>query len=188
MMRRMTRSALASLGIAVVATSAAADMKAPPPEPEAYRMDAYRAPVPATLKGAHVIDTAKAFAIWSAKEAVFIDALPHAPKPEGLPKTAVWREQPRFDIPGSLWLPDTGFGAISEATQRYFERGLVKASGGDRKKPLVFYCLEDCWMSWNAAKRAMTLGYANVSWYPDGTDGWAAAQHPLEERKPEPRD
>ena len=34
----------------------------------------------------------------------------------------------------------------------------------------------------------MTLGYANVLWYPDGTDGWVAAKHPLEERKPEPRE
>jgi rhodanese-related sulfurtransferase len=33
----------------------------------------------------------------------------------------------------------------------------------------------------------LTLGYSNVSWYPEGTDGWAAAGHPLEERQPEPR-
>ena len=27
-------------------------------------------------------------------------------------------------------------------------------------------------MSWNAAKRALSWGYSNVAWYPDGTDGW----------------
>ena len=69
--------------------------------------------------------------------------LPHAPKPEGLPKNVVWREQPRFDIPGSVWLPDTGYGALSEATQRYLEKGLARASGGDKGKPLVFYCLHE---------------------------------------------
>jgi PQQ-dependent catabolism-associated CXXCW motif protein len=180
--------ALLSLALVAASLSALAETIAPAPEPKAYRMEAYRAPTPATLQGARVIDTQKAFDLWRAVTAAFIDALPHAPKPEGLPKDAVWREQPRFDIPGSLWLPDTGFGALSDATLRYFEKGLEKASGGDKKKPLVFYCLKDCWMSWNAAKRALELGYASVLWYPDGTDGWAAAKHPLEERKPEPRE
>lgn len=184
----MTPRVLVALAFFAVAGSAAAEGKITPPEPAGYRMDAYRAPVPGTLKGATVIDTAKAFELWRGKAAAFIDALPHAPKPEGLPKNVVWREQPRFDIPGSLWLPDTGFGAISDGTQLYLEKGLAKASGGDRKKPLIFYCLADCWMSWNAAKRAIALGYPNVYWYPEGTDGWAAAKHPLGERRPEPRE
>jgi PQQ-dependent catabolism-associated CXXCW motif protein len=174
--------------LALAAPAARAESAQRPPEPDGYRLDAYRAPVPTTLKGASVIDTAKAYDLWNSKTAVFVDALPHAPKPEGLPKNAVWREQPRFDIPGGIWLPDTGFGAISEATQRYFEKGLARATGDDKAKPLVFYCLANCWMSWNAAKRAMTLGYLNVSWYPEGTDGWAAAKHPLAESKPEPRE
>jgi PQQ-dependent catabolism-associated CXXCW motif protein len=183
------RGAVASiLALVLTAGAASAGPSAPPPEPDGYRMDAYRAPVPATLKGATVIDTAKAHDLWSRKAAAFIDALPHAPKPEGLPKNVVWREQPRFDIPGSVWLPDTGFGALSEATQLYLEKGLARASGGDKNRPLVFYCLKNCWMSWNAAKRALALGYAKVLWYPDGTDGWEAAKHPLEERKPEPRE
>ncbi len=187
----MTRAAVATgaaLALLLATGSLIAKTNAPPPEPAGYRMDAYRAPVPATLKGATVIDTARAFALWKAGAAVFIDALPHAPKPDGLPENVVWREQPRFDIPGGVWLPDTGFGAISDASQRYFELGLAKASGSDRNKPLVFYCLANCWMSWNAAKRAIALGYAHVSWYPEGTDGWAAAKHPLEEKKPEPRE
>jgi len=172
----------------VTATLAGAEQAQRPPEPAGYRLDAFRAPVPATLKGATVIDTAKAFDIWKAKTAVFVDALPHPPKPEGLPKNAVWREQPRFDIPGSVWLPDTGYGELADITRRYFEKGLARATANDKGKPLVFYCLANCWMSWNAAKRAMTLGYAKVFWYPDGADGWAAEKHPLEERKPEPRD
>ncbi len=185
----MTRGAcLACVALLMLGTALHAEQKARPPEPEGYRLEAYRASVPATLKGASVIDTARAFALWDSKGAVFIDALPHAPKPEGLPKNAVWREQPRLDIPGSVWLPDTGFGALSEATQRYFERGLAAATGADKTKPIVFYCLADCWMSWNAAKRAMALGYAYVSWYPEGTDGWSAAKHPLEARTPFPRE
>lgn len=182
----MIRALLAALAVALAAP-ARAETAPPPPEPEAYRLDGYRAPVPATLKGATVIDTARAFELWRTRAAAFIDALPHAPKPAGLPANVVWRDQPRFDIPGSVWLPDTGYGALSDATALYLEKGLAKASGGDKARPLVFYCLADCWMSWNAAKRALTLGYDHVYWYPEGTDGWAAAKHPLEEAKPEPR-
>ena len=34
-------------------------------------------------------------------------------------------------------------------------------------------------MSWNAAKRALALGYGNVAWFPDGTDAWEALGLPL---------
>ena len=52
-----------------------------PPEPEGYRMEDFRAPVPATLAGARVLTTAEAEAIWRAKAGVFIDVMPRAPKP-----------------------------------------------------------------------------------------------------------
>jgi rhodanese-related sulfurtransferase len=42
-------------------------------------------------------------------------------------------------------------------------------------------------MSWNAAKRALKLGYKSVDWYADGADGWRDAGYPLERRTPEPR-
>jgi PQQ-dependent catabolism-associated CXXCW motif protein len=156
-------------------------------EPDAYRTDHYRAPVPATLAGARVLSTEETAAIWRAKAAAFMDVLPRAPKPKDLPAGTVWRDAPRPDIPGSIWLPDTGYGTLAPATEDYFKRGLMRASGGDRSKLLVFYCLADCWMSWNAATRALTLGYDNVAWYPEGTDGWAAADLPLAEAQPEPR-
>jgi rhodanese-related sulfurtransferase len=41
-------------------------------------------------------------------------------------------------------------------------------------------------MSWNAAKRALAMGYSNVAWYPEGTDGWAAADLPLQQATPVP--
>jgi PQQ-dependent catabolism-associated CXXCW motif protein len=43
----------------------------------------------------------------------------------------------------------------------------------------VFFCLKDCWMSWNAAKRALSLGYRNVMWFSEGTDGWQELGYPL---------
>jgi thioredoxin-related protein len=41
-------------------------------------------------------------------------------------------------------------------------------------------------MSWNAVKRASALGYRNLYWYPEGSDGWAAAGLQLVTAKPIP--
>jgi PQQ-dependent catabolism-associated CXXCW motif protein len=176
---------LLSLGLfaATIGGSCAAEA----PEPGGYRLSDYRSPVPSTLSGADVVDTARAYAIWTRGSATFVDVLPQAPRPAGLPADMIWRDKPRDDIPGSIWLPDTGYGALSPAMQAYFENGLARASGGDKAKMLFFYCLADCWQSWNAAKRALSLGYTAVTWYPDGTTGWEAAGHPLEARQAEPR-
>jgi len=158
-----------------------------PPEPPGYRMNDYRAPTPATLRGAIVLSTAQAQADWKKHDAVFVDVLPQPPRPVGLPASTIWRPKPRNDIPGSLWLPDTGYGALAPVMQDYFERGLQQATGGKRDRLIVFYCLASCWMSWNAAKRALALGYTRVAWYPEGTNGWAAHRLPLEARTPVPR-
>jgi PQQ-dependent catabolism-associated CXXCW motif protein len=177
---------VATLGI-VLLVGAAAGPDAHPPEPSDYRMDDYRSPVSATLRGATVLSTDEAQADWEKHDAVFIDVLPQPPRPVGLPASTIWRPKPRDDVPGSIWLPDTGYGALAPAMQQYFERGLRNATGGNRDRTLVFYCLANCWMSWNAAKRAVALGYTHVAWYPDGTDGWADHHLPLEARTPVPR-
>ncbi len=46
--------------------------------------------------------------------------------------------------------------------------------------PVLFFCLAECWMSWNAAKRALEYGYSNVFWYPEGTDGWRFEEWPTQ--------
>jgi PQQ-dependent catabolism-associated CXXCW motif protein len=156
-------------------------------EPEGYRAEDYRAPVPATLAGARVLSTADAEAIWRGKTGAFIDVLPRAPKPPNLPAGTVWRDKPRANIPGSIWLADTGYGKLAAPTEDYLRQGLARASRGDKAALLVIYCQENCWMSWNAAKRTLSYGYSNVAWYPEGTDGWERAKLPLVEAQPEPR-
>ena len=187
MMSANAMSGIAGLFLAIVAgvTPASAQDKAP--EPGEYRTENYRAPVPATLAGGRVLTTADAEAIWHAKAGVFIDVLPRAPKPQNLPEGTVWRDKPRLNIPGSIWLPDTGYGKLAAGTEDYLRQGLAHASGGDHAALLVIYCQADCWMSWNAAKRILSYGYRNVAWYPDGTDGWERAALPLSESQPQPR-
>jgi len=181
-MRRFVCVVMATLALAV---SARAEQDVP--EPEGYRTDNYRAAVPARLAGARVVTTAEAAAIWRAGTGIFIDVLPRAPKPANLPAGTVWRDQPRLNIPGSVWLPDTGYGKLAEATEAYLRRGLERASGGNSAALLVIYCQEDCWMSWNAAKRVLSYGFRNVVWYPEGTEGWERANLPVAESQPEPR-
>lgn len=174
-------------GVILAALLFAARAHAQVSEPDGYRTDNYRAPVPATLAGARVLTTAETEAIWRAGTGIFIDVLPRPPKPANLPEGTVWRDKPRQNIPGSVWLPDTGYGKLAEPTEDYFRRGLELASKGNKAALIVVYCQEDCWMSWNAAKRALSYGYANVAWYPEGTEGWERANLPLIEAEPEPR-
>jgi PQQ-dependent catabolism-associated CXXCW motif protein len=156
------------------------------PEPSGYRTRDYRAPTPAGLSGAQVVTTAQAEALWRDKAAIFVDVMPRAPRPPNLPPGTIWRDRPRSNIPGSIWLPDTGYGELAPATEDYLRNNLEHVTGGDRTKLLVIYCLKDCWMSWNAAKRILAMGYANVAWYPEGTDGWSDALLPVVDAQPAP--
>jgi PQQ-dependent catabolism-associated CXXCW motif protein len=142
--------------------------------------------VPATLKGAKVITADEANAMWTAGSAVFIDVYPHAPKPENLPANTIWREPVHFTIENAKWLANVGYGVLSAEAESYFKRNLEKLSSGDKAKPLVFFCLRNCWMSWNASKRALAYGYTNVNWFSEGTDAWQEIGQPVTEAKPEP--
>ena len=55
-----------------------------------------------------------------------------------------------------------------------------KRTGGDAGAPLLFYCVTDCWMSWNAAKRALSWGYTRIYWYRDGIEVWQQFDLPTE--------
>ncbi|MCP1200650.1 PQQ-dependent catabolism-associated CXXCW motif protein [Notoacmeibacter sp. MSK16QG-6] len=172
---------------------AAVLMLATPPamagnEPSDYREDEYRAPVPETLNGATVVSTQTAFELWQDGQVAFIDVMPRPPKPANLPEGTIWREKPRLSIPDAIWLPNVGYGRLADVMHAYFRAGLKKATAGNRDHPVLFFCLDDCWMSWNAAKRALEYGYEQVYWYPKGTDGWTFDDHPTEQLQPEPGD
>lgn len=157
------------------------------PEPADYENEHYRGPVPISLAGATVVDSDAAFALWKTGLVAFVDVMPQAPKPKKLPEGTIWREKPRHSIPGAIWLPNVGYGKLAEITHDYFKAGLTKATSGNTDHPLVFFCLDECWMSWNAAKRALEeYGYSRVFWFPEGTDGWEFEDYPTEVIKPKP--
>ena len=178
----MTRAGLALSAVVLCAASTAWGGTA---EPNGYRMDHYRGAVPDTVRGGSVVHTPDLPALLARLHPVLIDVLPAPPPPvdprPGLPRMPV----PNHDLPGSIWLPDVGRGALSPQTETWFATRLQAATNGDRTRPVVFYCLSNCWMSWNATRRAVGLGYTHAIWYPEGADGWAAAGQATQVATPE---
>ena len=158
----------------------------PAPVPAGYRLDHFHAPVPDRLPGGGVVALPALRVLVAQRAAVLVDVAEAPRKPAGLPAGSLWLPPPHRDIPGSLWLPDAGLGRVSPAFKRWFRARLAAATGGDKARTLVFYCHPDCWMSWNAARRAVQAGYTHVLWDPGGVDAWAAAGLPLAVSAPHP--
>jgi PQQ-dependent catabolism-associated CXXCW motif protein len=156
------------------------------PEPEGYKLDDYRSPVPKTLKGARVIGADEAETLLRDGKAIFADVYPRAPKPPNLPAGTVWRDPTHMTMKGAHWLPNVGYGVLSPDFESYFRTRLATLTGNDQSKPVVFFCLKNCWMSWNAGKRALSWGYSNVIWFSDGTDAWQQAGFDLVKATPVP--
>src|SRR5437667_9851623 len=108
-------------------------------EPEGYRTEDYRAPTPTTLKGARVVTTAEAEQTWKSGGAIFLDVLPHAPRPANQPPGTIWREKPRRNIPGSSWLPDIGYWALAPVTEDYLGTNLARVTGADQARAILIY-------------------------------------------------
>lgn len=86
-------------------------------------------------------------------------------------------------IPGAQSaVPAAQTGSFSDATQQQFGQFLQQATRGNREYPIVLYCQSrECWMSYNAALRAINLGYTNVLWYRGGIEAWQAAGQMLQQ-------
>lgn len=156
----------------------------PVPEPAGYRLDGYRAPTPATLAGAVAVDTAAARRLVEDGAVLPVNVLKL--ERSTLPGAPWLLGKPTPQIPGGVWLPNVGLGEPGPELEAYFAGALDRLTGGARERGLLFYCLADCWMSWNAAKRALALGYRRVYWYRDGLDGWAEAGLPTQDGGPLP--
>jgi PQQ-dependent catabolism-associated CXXCW motif protein len=142
------------------------------PQPDGYRMEYYDDAVPDALDGATRVTAIDVQELQATRSALVVDVIPDHRRPDFLPENQIWVPVPHKGIPGALWLPDVGFGALSDVTEAYLKTHLDKATDGNLDHPVVFYCRVDCWMSWNTAKRAMSYGYTDVYWFADGTDDW----------------
>ncbi|MGO8738537.1 rhodanese-like domain-containing protein [Rhodoblastus sp.] len=125
---------------------------------------------PPTLAGATVVNAAEV-AKLKAEGALLIDVAEAPPKPPGASPDMPWLPV-HMSIPGAVWLAGGGFGDASPEFQRHFGERLAALSGGDKGRPMLVFCHARCWGSWNAAKRALMLGYAKVFWFPGGVEAW----------------
>ena len=141
-------------------------------QPDGYRMEFYDDKVPAELDGASTITAVEVKRLQDSAEAVVVDVIPENRRPNVLPENQIWLPVDHEGVPGAIWLPDTGYGVLSDITVKYFKYHLNLATNGNMNHAVVFYCRSDCWMSWNAAKRALSYGYTNVYWFHDGIDDW----------------
>ncbi len=157
------------------ASAAAPGSEAAVPEPAAFWNGPVNSPTPATLTGATVIHASDLAALLKRTRAVVVDVSNSTPRPGKLAPEAVWMPPPHPVIPGSLWLAGVGGGTLDEQTDNFYRRRLGEATANDLGHPLVMYCHQHCWLSWNAAKRAIGYGYRRVYWFPDGIEGWKAA-------------
>jgi len=141
-------------------------------QPVGYRMELYDDIVPDALDGATRVTAIDVKALQASRNALVVDVIPQHRRPDFLPENQIWIPVPHKGIPGALWLPDVGFGALSDVTEHYLKSHLKKATDANKDHPVIFYCRTDCWMSWNAAKRALSYGYTDVYWFADGIDDW----------------
>lgn len=149
-------------------------------EPNDYRTEHYRAPVPTTLLGASVINAPdELHAFIERKTPRLIDVYPAPNKPEGLVKNTLWIEPTRDTLPNTYWLANVGHGIVPDDLV-----ALLKAHLPIDDTPIVIFCEPSCWHSWNASKRALELGATHVYWYRAGVKGWKDAGYPLEAAEP----
>lgn len=134
---------------------------------EQLHAGAMHGPTPTSIPGGRVIGTRDLVALLNAgnKGALVFDVLGSGEHlPGALPAAAA--HQP---------------GNFDDAVQRGFGQALERVSQGQRDRPMVFYCASiQCWMSYNAALRAIRLGYRQVLWYRGGIEAWKAAQQPVQ--------
>ena len=155
-------------------------------EPEGFRLERYDDKVPDTLTGATRVSAVQVRQLQSTDDVVVVDVIPEHRKPDELPEGQVWFPVPHKGISGALWLPDVGYGVLSDTTEAYFTEHLRMATNGKLDHAIVFYCRIDCWMSWNAAKRAMSYGYSQVYWFADGIEEWEFEDYDVEQLTPAP--
>ncbi len=151
---------------------------------QGYRIAHYRAPTRRPPEGVIRIAPSAAAQMRPDVDALFIDVLPaeggHREVEGG------WRlVSEHRSIAGSHWFPESGRGVVASDIEQWFVQGIARLTKGRRDMPIIVFCLADCWMSWNAARRLAAMGYVRVWWLAEGTDGWSDLGKPLVPLLPE---
>jgi PQQ-dependent catabolism-associated CXXCW motif protein len=129
---------------------------------------AMHGPTPASIPGGQVITTKGLVSLVQGRQVPYMifDIL-------GGPET----------LPGAIPAAAASQGGtFDDQTQKGFGTYLQQATQGKKQTALIFYCQSThCWMSYNAALRAINMGYSNVLWYRGGIEAWKAAGLPMQQ-------
>ncbi len=178
-------AAIAIFALGALLASSAGHASPAVPEPDGYWTGPINSAVPLTVRGGRVIhDAHELKAMLKHQGTVIVDVSNSPRRPDNMAPGAPWMPVPHRAIPGSLWIPGAGLGEIPPATDQFFKQSLAAATSGDLTRRVIIYCHETCWLSWNAAKRAVSYGYRHVYWYRQGIEGWKAAGFPTEVIEP----
>lgn len=131
------------------------------------RRPPYSAPTPTRIPGGSVLTTVSLNRmIKSGERPALID---------------VASGEGHVSIAGASWIPGAGHGThFLDPLQALLKERLAKLSNGDMSRPLVFFCVNSqCWLSYNAALRAVAMGFSRVYWYRGGVEAWRKAGLPL---------
>lgn len=149
-----------------------------PPQPlpfdpaTGYRIAAYRSIVPGPPPGVPRVDARTVAQMLERGGAVLVDVYP-AEGGVRDPATGRWRlARAHRTIPGAAWFPEAGRGRPDPAVERWFTDGVAALARKRPGRPIVLFCLADCWMSWNASLRLKRAGYGQIHWFAEGADGW----------------
>lgn len=156
------------------------------PEPEGFWTGDDNAPLPATVHGGKVVHVqALSKIVLAGDNTLLLDVSNRPIKPDNTPEGQTWTTPLHRGIPGARWIPNVGRGTVPANVDAFFRERLAALTGNDFERPIVIYCHEKCWLGWNAAKRAISYGYHNVSWFPEGIEGWRATGLATSELQPE---
>lgn len=153
------------------------------PEPDGLYQGAMHGYTPSTVKGATVLDTAALAKLIDEKKPLLLDVAEKDRKPPSMGKDTPWLPTHR-SVPHAVFLQGGGRGTDDGGYAEAFKARIEALTGGEKSKPVVTFCHPDCWGSYNAAKRLVGLGYTQVYWYREGTEGWQA-EHDTRSVKPD---
>jgi PQQ-dependent catabolism-associated CXXCW motif protein len=136
--------------------------------PRSFLQTQVGGPTPTAIPGGRVVTTDQLrVALQSGKrDFILIDAF-YAPGHQTIPGA--------YNIP----LAGTGGNFLDYAQGQVFIR-LMQLTNARSDYPIVFFCEgARCWESYNAALRAVNMGFSNVYWYRGGIDAWQEAGLPM---------
>jgi PQQ-dependent catabolism-associated CXXCW motif protein len=136
-----------------------------------FRTARYHSPTPLAIPGGKVVTTLELKAL-----------LERDPRPFVID---VLGGRPHLTVAGAFWMSGAGAGDMSPDEENRFAQAIANFAGGNKARPMVFLCVDaECWLSYNAALRAISLGYTGVMWYRGGIAAWRHAELPTAQSDP----